>query len=77
MPKMNGKDVAQKVLHDRPDLKVIFMSGYTSDAIVSRGVLEDDIEFLEKPFTPTSVAAKIRDVLDRPVNSAQKSNDGK
>ena len=66
MPKMNGKDVAQNILRSRPDLKVIYMSGYTSDAIVSRGILDEGIEFLEKPFTPTSVATKVREVLDRP-----------
>ena len=64
MPKMNGKEVASRLLQDRPDMKVIFMSGYTSDAIVSRGVLDEGIEFLEKPFTSTSVAKRVRQILD-------------
>ena len=67
MPKMNGKEVASRLLQDRPDMKVIFMSGYTSDAIVSRGVLDQGIEFLEKPFTSTSVARRVRQVLDSPI----------
>ena len=64
MPKMNGKEAASKILKSRGGMKVMFMSGYTDDSIVSRGVLEAGIEFLEKPFTPASVAKRVREVLD-------------
>ena len=64
LPKMNGKEAALRLLQSRSGMKVIFMSGYTNDAIVSRGVLDDGIDFLEKPFTPDSVAKRVRLVLD-------------
>ena len=48
----------------RPGLKVLYMSGYTDNAIVRHGVLEADTAFLQKPFTPLSLAQKVRDVLD-------------
>ena len=64
MPKMNGKEVAVKLSQKRGDLKVLFMSGYTSETIINRGVLDEGIEFLEKPFTPQSVALRVRAVLD-------------
>ena len=67
MPKMNGKEVASQLLQARPEMKVLFMSGYTSHAIVSRGVLDEGIEFLEKPFTSSSVARRVRQVLDSPI----------
>jgi two-component system cell cycle sensor histidine kinase/response regulator CckA len=64
MPKMNGKQVATQLLNKRNEMRVLFMSGYTSETIVNRGVLDEGIEFLEKPFTPNSVARRVRDVLD-------------
>jgi CheY-like chemotaxis protein len=65
LPGMNGRALADR-LHATlgPDLKVLFMSGYTEDAIVHHGVLKSDIAFLPKPFTPNELARKIRDVLD-------------
>ncbi len=65
MPKLNGKEVALRLHPVRPEMKVLYMSGYTNHSIVSRGVLDAGIEFLEKPLSPTSVAAKVREVLDR------------
>jgi nitrogen-specific signal transduction histidine kinase/ActR/RegA family two-component response regulator len=65
MPHMNGKEVAQHLGRSNPELKVLFMSGYTDDAIVHRGVLEPNIELLEKPFTVSGLLAKVREVLDR------------
>ena len=64
MPEMNGKELKEHILHERPDIKVLFMSGYTSDVIIHRGVLENDVHFLQKPFTIDLLADKVRMVLD-------------
>jgi PAS domain S-box-containing protein len=64
MPGMNGRELADRIHAGRPGIKVIFMSGYTDDAIVHHGVLEDGIEFLTKPFSPETLANKVRNVLD-------------
>ncbi|MDY6904140.1 MAG: ABC transporter substrate binding protein [Thermodesulfobacteriota bacterium] len=64
MPKMNGRDLAQALSTTQPDLKCLFISGYTADAIARHGVLEEGISFISKPFTRQVLAAKIRDVLD-------------
>jgi PAS domain S-box-containing protein len=64
MPGMNGRALADRVLVLRPGLKVLFMSGYPSSAIVHHGVLEPGAWFLQKPFTPGSLARKVREVLD-------------
>ena len=58
--------MADRLLHTRPDLKVLFMSGYTDSAIVHHGVLDPGTPFLHKPFTPDALARKVRDVLDQP-----------
>jgi two-component system cell cycle sensor histidine kinase/response regulator CckA len=61
---MNGKQLADRRLVERPDLRVLFMSGYTDRAIVEYGVLEPDSRFLHKPFTQARLGTKVRDVLD-------------
>jgi len=63
MPGMTGRGVAEVLLQERPDLPVLYMSGYTEDAIARRGVLEDCIDYLQKPFTPELLALKVREVL--------------
>jgi len=65
MPGMNVDDMAKILLAKQPGMPVLYMSGYTDDAIVQRGVLEAGINFLEKPFSPASLALKVREVLDR------------
>ncbi|MEP6781461.1 MAG: PAS domain S-box protein [Gemmatimonadaceae bacterium] len=64
MPGGSGPELARSLRQERPDLKVIYMSGYTEDAIVHRGVIGADIDFLHKPFTAASLGRKLREVLD-------------
>jgi len=64
MPEMNGRDLADRIQTIQPDMKYLFMSGYTSDVIAHQGVLEKGVNFLQKPFSLKELAAKIRAVLD-------------
>ncbi|HXH24316.1 MAG TPA: response regulator, partial [Vicinamibacterales bacterium] len=66
MPHVSGRAVAEQVRALRPGIKVLFLSGYTAEAVVQRGLLDADTPFLEKPFTPAGLASKVREVLDRP-----------
>ena len=63
MPDINGRDLAHRFESTRPDMKVLFMSGYTDDAVVRHGILQEGIAYLQKPFTPGSLATKVRGVL--------------
>ena len=65
LPGMDGKTLSEHLRVLCPNLKVIFTSGYPADMISRRGVLEQDIAYLPKPFSPESLAAKVRDVLAR------------
>jgi two-component system cell cycle sensor histidine kinase/response regulator CckA len=65
MPKMSGKETAERLQPLHPQMKVIYMSGYTDDAIVHHGVLAPGLNFLEKPFLPVALARKVREVLDK------------
>jgi signal transduction histidine kinase/ActR/RegA family two-component response regulator len=64
MPQMNGRQLAGQALARRPDLKVVFTTGFTKNAVVHNGVLDHDVHFLAKPFTLDQLAAKLREVLD-------------
>jgi PAS domain S-box-containing protein len=64
MPEMNGRDLANKLLSLYPHLNRLFMSGYTADVIASHGVLDEGVNFIQKPFSMQSLAAKVREVLD-------------
>jgi CheY-like chemotaxis protein len=63
MPDLSGRDLAEQLSAARPEVKVLFMSGYTDDAVVRHGILEEGIAYLQKPFTPRSLAGKVRQVL--------------
>jgi len=65
MPKMGGKETADRLQALHPQMKVIYMSGYTDNAIVRHGVLASGLNFLEKPFSPRALARKVREVLDK------------
>jgi len=64
MPEMNGRDLAKDLLSIFPDLKLLFMSGYTADVIAHHGVLEEGVHFIQKPFFMKDLAAKVREALD-------------
>ncbi len=66
MPRMGGMALAQELLEVRPSLKILYISGYTDDAVVNHGVLNADIQLLPKPFTAALIARKVRMVLDMP-----------
>ena len=65
MPEMNGRELADRIAAIRPDIKCLFMSGYTSNAIVHRGVLDEGVSFIQKPFSMKDLAAKVREVLEQ------------
>ena len=65
MPEMNGSELAKRILALYPNVKCLFMSGYTADAIARHGVLDEGVLFLQKPFSRSDLATKVREVLDR------------
>jgi two-component system cell cycle sensor histidine kinase/response regulator CckA len=64
MPKISGKEVAEQLKKVHPETKVLFMSGYTDEAIVHHGIVDSHIAFIQKPFSENALAQKIREVLD-------------
>ena len=67
MPSMSGPELARLVQLEEPGIRVLYASGYTDDAIVRHGVLDPGVAFLQKPFTPTALLRKIRELLDAPM----------
>jgi YesN/AraC family two-component response regulator len=63
MPKMNGRELADRVKEIHPDIKCLFMSGYTSNIIAHQGVLDEGVHFMEKPFTLKVLATKVQMAL--------------
>jgi len=63
MPGVNGRKLAEEALRRRPDLKVLYTTGFTRNAVVHSGVLDHDVHLLQKPFTLEELAAKVRTVL--------------
>jgi two-component system, cell cycle sensor histidine kinase and response regulator CckA len=64
MPILGGRELAERIHSSRPECKILFLSGYTDDAVIRHGILEADFAFLQKPFTPFLLANKVRSVLD-------------
>jgi two-component system, cell cycle sensor histidine kinase and response regulator CckA len=65
MPEMNGRDLVDQMHNLYPDIRVLFMSGYTSDVIAHRGILDQGVQFIQKPFSIKDIAAKIQKVLEQ------------
>jgi DNA-binding NtrC family response regulator len=66
MPQMSGTQLAQHLERIRPGIKVLYLSGYTDEAIVQHNVIDTNVAFLQKPFSPTALAKKVRDTLASP-----------
>jgi PAS domain S-box-containing protein len=71
MPEMNGRDLAKNLLSLYPKLKRLFMSGYTADVIAHHGVLDEGVQFIQKPFSVQTLANRVREVLDETKQSTQ------
>ena len=65
MPRMGGRKVAEHLVTVHPDVKVLYVSGYTDDTVVRHGILEGQVAFLQKPFSPASLVLTVRKVLDK------------
>jgi CheY-like chemotaxis protein len=66
MPGMNGREVGRRLTAERPGIRVLYLSGHADSSIVSDGVLEPGLAFLQKPFTPEVLARRVRELLDAP-----------
>ena len=66
MPRMSGRQLADYLVHSRPNLRFLFMSGYTDEAVMRHGVAQAEMAFVQKPFDPLDLAKKARQVLNAP-----------
>ena len=64
MPGINGRELHERLAADRPGLKVLYMSGYPGDVIAHHRVIDEETDFLEKPFSVKTLVRKVREVLD-------------
>jgi len=71
MPEISGPDLVRKLTRLRPDVRVLYISGYTDEAVVHHGIPESSTAFLQKPFLPDELARKVREIIDSRRNSAQ------
>src|SRR5258706_16229628 len=76
MPQMSGKQLCDQIKSQLPQTKVLLMSGYTDDALAHHGVLDEGLSFLEKPFSPSGLARKVREVLDAKTGPASSRSRG-
>jgi FixJ family two-component response regulator len=65
MPEMNGRELSDRLRALCPGMKILFMSGYTADVIIPRGVLEEGVNFMQKPFTVKDVSVKVNQALGK------------
>ena len=72
MPRMSGRQLAERLASSRPDMKVLFMTGYTDDVVVRQGVFDAEMMLLQKPITPEALARKVRAVLDGTARGADR-----
>jgi PAS domain S-box-containing protein len=72
MPKVSGRELAQQLAGERPEMKVLYISGYTDSAVVNSGILQKEVAFLQKPFTLAGLGEKVRDVLEDDSGNNQK-----
>jgi len=75
MPTMSGKDLADRLVAKYPHLRVLYMSGYTDEAIFHRGVLKSGTQFIAKPFTPADLTRLVRQVLDDETQTQETGDD--
>jgi CheY-like chemotaxis protein len=66
MPKMGGRELVENLKRLNPGIRVVYMSGYNDESIVRHGLLDQGVDFLQKPFTPEALMCKVREVLDGP-----------
>ncbi len=64
MPEMNGGELSVRLLRSRPEMKCLFMSGYTANVMANQGVLQEGMSFLQKPFSKNELAAKVRKAME-------------